>query len=70
MFLDFSNYSLAVIGLDRKYNKGFATRTAANEYMYKLCGKFDLKINEVWNDKHSKTYHCSNGVTFYIQRTR
>lgn len=62
------NYSVAVVGLTKKHNKTFPTRSAANAYMYKLCEKYDLKIEEVWNDNHDKTYHCNRGVTFYIQR--
>lgn len=62
------NYSVAVIGLTKKHNKIFATRDAANKYMYKLCNKYGLKIEEVWNDNHDKTYLCNKGVTFYIQR--
>jgi hypothetical protein len=62
------NYSFAVIGLSKKYNKSFSTRSAANEYMYKLCHKFGLTIEETYNDNHDKTYLCTKGVTFYIQR--
>jgi hypothetical protein len=36
--------------------------------MYKLCNKYNLNIEEVWNDNHDKTYLCNKGVTFYIQR--
>ena len=62
-------YTVAVIGLDsRRYNRVFSTREAANEYMYKVCSKHNLTVEEVWDDKHDKTYHCNNGVTFYIQR--
>lgn len=61
-------YSLAVTGLRSKYNKTFSTREAANAYMYKLCDKFGLKVEEIWNDNHDKTYLCNKGVTFYIQR--
>lgn len=66
----YKNYTLAVIGLNKKYNKSFASRDAANSYMYDLCSRYGLKINEVWNDHHDKTYHCTNGVTFYIQKAR
>ena len=62
------SYSCAVIGLSKRHNKMFPTREAANAYMYKLCKKYGLVIDEVWDDKHDKTYHCTHGVTFYIQR--
>ena len=61
-------YTVSVVGLSGRHNKVFNNRNDANAYMYKLCGKFNLVINEIWNDKHEKTYHCSNGVTFYIHR--
>ena len=63
------NYSCAIVGLPKKYNRTFATRSAANQYMYNLCNKFGLQVKEVWNDNHDKTYHCTKGVTFYIQRS-
>ena len=63
-----NTYSLAVIGLSKKHNRTFSTRNAANEYMYKLCSKYNLSIEEVWDDNHDKTYLCTKGVTFYIQR--
>ena len=62
------NYSCTVIGLSKRHNKIFLTRQAANEYMYKLCYKYGLTVKEVWDDNHDKTYHCTKGVTFYIQR--
>lgn len=62
------NYSFAVIGLSKKYNKVFSTRDAANKYMHKLIAKYGLTVEEVWNDNHDKTYLCNKGVSFYIQR--
>jgi predicted phosphoadenosine phosphosulfate sulfurtransferase len=62
------SYSFAVVGLNKKYNKTFPTRQAANKLMYELIAKYDLKLEEVWNDKHDKTYICNKGVSFYIQR--
>lgn len=62
------NYSLAVIGLSKHYDGIFGSRQAATEYMYKVCQKYGLRIEKIWDDKHDKTYICNNGVTFYIQR--
>ena len=62
------NYSFAVVGLSKRHNKVFPTRAAANTYMYKLCNKYNLAIEKVWDDNHDKTYHCTKGVTFYIHR--
>lgn len=67
-FCNDHSYSVAVVGLPRRYNRVFLTRDAANDYMYKVCRKLGLAITEVWNDNHDKTYHCNHGVTFYIQR--
>lgn len=62
------NYSCAVVGLGKSQCKVFPTREMANEHMRKLCAKYGLTIEEVWNDNHDKTYICTKGVTFYIQR--
>jgi hypothetical protein len=67
--INFHNYSFAVIGLGKRSRcKVFPNRELANEYMYKLCSKHGLVIEKVWNDNHDKTYHCNNGVTFFIHR--
>ena len=66
-FLNSHNYSFTAVGL-RTPSKTFVSRYAANEYMYKLMQRHGLKIEEVWDDKHYKTYHCNKGVTFYIHR--
>ena len=60
-------YSFASTGIKTR-SKVFPTREAANKYMYKLCNKNGLQILETWNDHHDKTYCCSNGIKFYIQR--
>lgn len=61
-------YSFAASGLGKKVDRSFSSRNAANEYMYKLCKKYGLSIIETWDDHHDKTYVCTNGVKFYIQR--
>jgi len=61
-------YEVCVDGLKSKINKTFCSRQTANEYMYDVCGKYGLHIVEVYDDKHFKTYKCSNGVKFYINR--
>ena len=63
-------YTFAVTGLKRcrRYDKTFATRDEANLYMYKVINKLNLRINECYDDKHNKTYLCTNGVRFYINR--
>lgn len=72
---NFHSYTFSVQGLgrkDRRYSgKVFASREAANEFMYKLCGKNNCRIDEVWNDHHDKTYICHDrNVRFFIQRQR
>ena len=62
------NYSCAVVGLAKQRCRVFPTREMANEHMRKLCAKYGLVVEEVWNDNHDKTYICNKGVTFYIQR--
>ena len=61
-------YSLATTSLNKDYVKRFLTRDEANKFMYKLINKNHLKLVEVWDDKHDKTYCCNNDVKFYIQR--
>lgn len=62
-------YSLTVLGLKKSYDKMFSTRQSANDYMYKLCAKFGLHVEEIWDDKHDKTYICSGrDVRFFIHR--
>ena len=61
-------YSFSTTGLNKDYTKRFLTRDDANQFMYKLMNKYNLKLIEIWNDKHDKTYCCSDNVKFYIQR--
>ena len=61
-------YTLASTGLGREVDKVYLSRDAATQKMYKLCAKYNLKIQEVYDDKHDKTYICNNGVRFYIHR--
>jgi hypothetical protein len=44
---DSHNYSFAVVGLGKNQTKVFPSRDAANQYMYKLCDKHGLQIEEV-----------------------
>lgn len=60
-------YTFAATGLKIK-SKDFCTREAATKYMYKVCKKYGLRIENVWDDNHFKTYLCNNGIRFYIQR--
>lgn len=61
-------YTLASTGLDTNKVLTFITRNEAMDYMYKLCRRYDLVIEEIWNDNHDRTYNCNDGVSFYIQR--
>ena len=70
MFLTQHNehyYTFACTGL-KLPTKEFSSRQLANEYMHKVCGKYGLQIKKVYDDKHDKTYICSDNVRFYIQR--
>jgi len=60
-------YSFACTGM-KLGSKLFSSRQAANQYMYSICDKYGLKINEVWDDNHDKTYIADGNVRFYIQR--
>lgn len=67
-FFNHHSYTVAAIGLPQKYSKVFYSRQEANDYMYKVCRKYGITIREIWEDNHDKTYHCTKGVTFFIQR--
>ena len=61
-------YSLVLLGAGKTVSKTFYTREAANHAMYKLMGKHNLSLEKVYNDIHDKTYICSNGAEFHINR--
>ena len=60
-------YTLGATGLD-KINYVCESRTKAEKCMYQLCKKHNLRIVEKYDDNHFKTYVCSNGVKFYINK--
>jgi len=60
-------YTLAATGIKFK-DKSFGSRQVAEDTMYKFINKNHLKVNEVWDDKHFKTYICNDGIRFYINR--
>ena len=60
-------YSLAATGVKFK-DQEFTSRQVAEKAMYKFIDKHYLKVNQIYNDKHDKTYICDNGIRFYISR--
>jgi len=52
----------------RTVGNTFASRNLANEEMYKMIKKYDLKVSKVYEDHHDKTYICSDGSSFVIDR--
>lgn len=64
-----NNYTFVMTGANLKeVDKMFTNRAQANEEMYRLIREHDLKVVKVYNDKHDKTYICSNGAEFHINR--
>ncbi len=61
------SYTLAATGIDFKSGT-YPTRKLAEDDMYKFIDKHGIKIVEVWDDTHYKTYCCENGIRFYINR--
>ncbi len=60
-------YTLAATGI--KFRGGtFLSRQAAEDVMYDYIDKHGLHVEEVWDDKHFKTYCCNNGIKFYVNR--
>ena len=62
------SYTLTTTGMKKKIDRIFASRIAANDYMYKLVAKYDLQLLKVWDDGHFKTYCYNNGIKIYINR--
>ena len=60
-------YSFAASGLKMK-DKIYCSRQEANEEMYRIIKKYNLRVLKVYEDNHDKTYVCDNGVVFYIHR--
>lgn len=60
-------YTLASTGLRIK-DEEFTSRQQAEHEMHKIMKKHNLHIEEVYDDKHFKTYLCNNNVRFYINR--
>ena len=67
MFFE-DKYSFVFDKQGKLKSRYFASRQDANIYMYKLCNKYNLHIDKIYDDKHNKTYICSNNCKFYIQR--
>ncbi len=61
-------YSFACYGLSHVKSRDFPSRKAAEGHMHKICAKNGLRVEDVWDDHHDKTYCCDNGVKFYICR--
>lgn len=61
-------YSLVLIGFHKNYSKNFFSRESAMETMYDLMTKYHLKLKKIYDDKHDKTYICTNGAEFHINR--
>lgn len=75
MFLNFegwsfgNRYSLVLVGSGIKtVSKTFSSDHNATEEMYRLIKKHCLSIVDIYKNKHSKTYICSNGAEFHISR--
>lgn len=69
MFMNSSHrYTLVLVGGPKKVDKEFNTRDAAMRTMYDLIGRFGLKIEKIYDDKHAKTYICHDGSHFHINR--
>lgn len=60
-------YTLAATGIKFK-SKEYASRQNAEHDMFKFMNRNGLRILEVYDDKHYKTYICQDNVRFYINR--
>ena len=62
-------YTFAATGIKMRVRE-FMNRESAKNAMYKFMARHNLSLQEVYDDNHDKTYVCTNGVRFYIQRAR
>lgn len=60
-------YTLAATGIKLR-SREFNHRRDAEDVMYRVIGKKNLRIIERYDDKHFKTYVCENDIKFYINR--
>lgn len=63
----FHTYLLCATGM-HFHGRAYASRESATEAMYHIMARHDLSLEKVYDDKHDKTYVCTNGVRFYISR--
>ena len=59
--------TLAATGIKFK-GREYSSRQLAEHDMYNYINKHGYIIQEVYDDKHYKTYVCQNGIKFYINR--
>jgi len=62
------NYTLVVESPKIKFDKTYLTRSEATKKMYELVKNLNLKIENVWEDKHDITYICNDKTKFHINR--
>ena len=60
-------YTLAATGIKFK-DCMYSSRQVAEHDMHKFMRKHGLMVQEVYDDRHFKTYVCQDGVKFYINR--
>lgn len=69
MFENFSEHTYVLASENKEMKtKYFNSRQAANEAMYSFVGKHHLQLEEVYDDKHCKTYIFTNGTRIHINR--
>lgn len=66
-FFGDSTYVLAATGIKFK-DKSFLSKQQAEEYLFKVIGKKDLYIEEIYDDADCKTYKCPHNIRFYISK--
>lgn len=60
-------YTLTATGLNFRTHR-YNNREEATQAMYDIMSRKSLDLKEVYDDKHYKTYVCSDNVRFYINR--
>ena len=66
-YMNGHRYSLSATGMKFRPRE-LPSRECAEREMFNFLDKRGLKIEEVWNDGHYKTYCLDNGAKIYISR--
>ena len=62
------NYTLVAESPTIKLDKMYLTRSEAVKKMYEIIESLNLKVSDIWLDRHDVTYICTDNTRFHINR--